>query len=87
MADNPTPVHPVAEDNGGGGFPPPHFSPGQESCGNVLEAASIMDIWELSAECLAFARRSPEVRRHWEQDTNPHLQLIKGPLPPSWEPA
>jgi len=38
-----------------------------ESCGRVLDAALARDLPELRSECLAFARRSREVRRDWER--------------------
>eukprot|EP00928_Gymnodinium_smaydae_P072166 TRINITY_DN55582_c0_g1_i1.p1 TRINITY_DN55582_c0_g1~~TRINITY_DN55582_c0_g1_i1.p1 ORF type:complete len:264 (+),score=48.10 TRINITY_DN55582_c0_g1_i1:95-793(+) len=38
-----------------------------ESCGLVLEVALARDLPELRNECLAFARRSWEVRQDWER--------------------
>mmetsp|Transcript_143372 Transcript_143372/g.458259 ORF Transcript_143372/g.458259 Transcript_143372/m.458259 type:complete len:439 (-) Transcript_143372:424-1740(-) len=52
-----------------------------ETCKQVLEMALTRDLPELRAECLAFARRSREVRRAWEEgffegEATRHLQLV-----------
>jgi len=54
-----------------------------DSCGRVLEAALTKDLPELRSECLAFARRSRELRRDWEQghfsgETAKHLGNVLG---------
>lgn len=54
-----------------------------ESCACVLEAALFRDLQDLRSECLAFARRSREMRRDWERgrfsgDVAEHLSSIFG---------
>ena len=38
-----------------------------ESCACILEVALARDLQDLRSECLAFARRSREIRRDWER--------------------